>query len=79
MLDCWVEGRVVVADGTSWDKVLAGSGDYFIEVFGRKVDVVVVGDVVVLELFFYCCREFVPVCFFVVGVSDFGSADVGRG
>ena len=36
----------------------------------------VVGDVVVLELFFYCFFEFVPVCFLVVGVGGFGCADL---
>ena len=44
-----------------------------------EVDVVVVGYVVVLELFFYCFFEFVPVCFLVVGVGGFGCADVGGG
>ena len=78
MFDFSVEGRVVVADGTSISEP-AGSDDYCVEVFDCEVDVVVIGYVVLLDLFLYCCGEFVPICFLVVGVGGFGSASVGGG
>ena len=43
MFDFSVEGRIVVADGTSRDEVPTGSDDYCVEVFDCEVDVVVVG------------------------------------
>ena len=74
-----VEGRVVVADGTGRDEVPTGSDDYCVEVFDCEVDVVVISYFVLLDLFLYCCSEFFPVCFLVVGVGGFGSAGVGGG
>ena len=73
------EGGVVVADGSGGDVLFADAGDYFVEVVDGEVYVVVIGDVVMFEVFFYCCCEFVPICFFEVGVGGFGGADIGSG
>ena len=62
-----------------WDILLAGLGDYCIEVIDREVNVVVVGDIIMLELFLYCSSEFVPVSFLKISVGGFGSAGVGSG
>ena len=73
------EHGVVVTNGSSWYELLAGCGNYFIEVFGREVDVVVVRNLVRLKFFFYCSCEFVPVSSFVVCVCGFGCASVRCG
>ena len=65
--------------GSSWYELFAGCGNYFIEVVGRKVDIVVVCNLVGLKFFFYCSSEIVPVSSFVVCVCGFGCASVGCG
>ena len=76
VFDVMTEGGVVVFDCACGDVLFASCGDYCVEVSSGEVDVVMVCDVVVLELFFYCCGKVGPVCFLVVGVGGFGFACV---
>ena len=57
MFDFSVEGWIVVADGTGRDEMPTSSDDYCVEVFDCEVDVVVLGYVVLLDLFLSCCGE----------------------